>query len=84
MTPEAIRAILVAALGGIAPEADISRLDPKANLREELDIDSLDFLNMVIALHERLKIDIPERDYRRLFTLDGAIEYLVEKTTPKA
>lgn len=84
MTPEEIRAILLETLGGIAPEADLSRLDPKADLREELDIDSLDFLNAVIALHERLKVDIPERDYRRLSTLSGAIEYLLEKTTPKA
>ena len=84
MTSEEIRAIIIEILGGIAPEADLSRLDPKADLREELDIDSLDFLNAVIALHERLKIDIPERDYRRLSTLGGAIEYLLEKTTPKA
>ncbi len=84
MTPEEIRAILIETLGGIAPEADLSRLDPKADLREELDIDSLDFLNAVIALHERLKIDIPERDYRRLSTLGGAIEYLLKKTTQKA
>lgn len=84
MTPEEIRAILLETLGGIAPEADLSRLDPKADLREELDIDSLDFLNAVIALHEKLKVDIPERDYRRLSTLGGAIEYLLEKTTPKA
>ena len=84
MTPEEIRAVLIETLGAIAPEADLSRLDPKADLREELDIDSLDFLNAVIALHERLKIDITERDYRRLSTLAGAIEYLLEKTTPKA
>lgn len=84
MTPQEIRAILKDALGGIAPEADISQLDLKADLREELDIDSLDFLNMVIALHERLNIDIPERDYRRLSTLGGAIEYLLEKTASKA
>ncbi len=84
MTPEEMRVILIEILGGIAPEADLSTLDPKADLREELDIDSLDFLNAVIALHERLKIDIPERDYRRLSTLAGAIEYLLEKTTQKA
>ena len=75
--------MLIEILGGIAPEADLSRLDPKADLREELDIDSLDFLNAVITLHERLKVDIPERDYRMLSTLDGAIRYLVEKTMPK-
>jgi hypothetical protein len=40
-------------------------------------------LNAVIALHERLTVDIPERDYRKLSTLSGPIEYLLEKTTPK-
>ncbi len=84
MTREEIRALIIETLGNIAPEADASRLDPKADLREELDINSLDFLNMVIALHEHLRIDIPEPDYPRLFTLAGAVDYLVEKTTSNA
>jgi len=83
MTREEIRALIIDTLGNIAPEADASDLDPKADLREELDIDSLDFLNVVIALHEHLRIDIPEPDYPRLFTLGGAIDYLAEKTAGK-
>ena len=81
MTPEEIREIIVDTLGNIAPEADASGLDPKADIRESLDIDSLDFLNFVIALHGRLHVDIPETDYPRLFTLGGAVDYLMEKTT---
>ena len=81
MTPEEIREIIVDTLGNIAPEADASGLDPKADIRESLDIDTLDFLNFVIALHGRLHVDIPETDYPRLFTLGGAVDYLMEKTT---
>ena len=52
---------------------------PGQGLREELDIDSMDFLNFVIALHETLGIDIPEAEYPRLVTLDGAVAYLCVK-----
>jgi acyl carrier protein len=83
MTREEIRGLIVETLGNIAPEADASTLDPRADIREGLDIDSLDFLNFVIALHEKLRIDIPEVDYPRLFTLDGAIDYLLQKASPR-
>jgi len=45
-------------------------------LREELDLDSMDFLNFIAALHRQTKRDIPEVDYPKLFTLDGAMAYL--------
>ncbi len=70
------RSLLLDLLSGIAPEADLSRLSGSAELREELDLDSMDFLNLVAALHERAKIDIPEADYPKLSTVDGAIAYL--------
>ena len=54
-------------------------LDPSADLREALDIDSMDFLNFVTALHHRLGINIPELDYPKLFTMDGAVSYLRSK-----
>ncbi|HXZ88165.1 MAG TPA: phosphopantetheine-binding protein [Candidatus Binataceae bacterium] len=63
-------------LGSIAPEADFSTLGGSEDLREALDLDSMDFLNFVIALHERTGIDIPEVDYPKLRTLDGAVLYL--------
>ena len=68
--------LIVDVLGGIAPEADLASLPGKAVLRDELDLDSMDFLNFITALHERTKINIPEADYPKLFTLDGAIAYL--------
>ena len=74
-----IRAILQEELGNIAPEIDLRKLDPSADLREALDIDSMDFLNFVIALHRRLGVDIAELDYPKLMTLNGAVTYLKPK-----
>ncbi len=68
--------LIIDVLAGIAPEADFAVLPGKAQLRDELDLDSMDFLNFIAALHERAKIDIPEVDYPRLATLDGAVGYL--------
>ena len=71
-----IRVVVLEELNNIAPEADLARLDPGADLREALDIDSVDFLNFVTAIHQRLGVNIPETDYRKLATLDGALAYL--------
>ncbi|KAB2872530.1 MAG: acyl carrier protein [Bauldia sp.] len=83
MTQPDIRATLVEELGNIAPEADFAALDAKADLREALDIDSMDFLNFMTAVHKRLAVNVPEADYPKLFTLDGAVAY-VEAATKKA
>ena len=74
-----IRAILQEELGNIAPEIDLRKLDPSADLREALDIASMDFLNFVIALHRRLGVGIAELDYPKLVTLNGAVTYLKPK-----
>lgn len=66
-------------LGNIAPEMDLQKLDPAADLREALDIDFMDFLNFVIAVHHRLGVDILELDYPKLVTLEGAVAYLDAK-----
>jgi acyl carrier protein len=76
MTPAKIKSLICDALGAIAPEADLSAVAGDEDLREALDLDSMDFLNFVIALHEHTGIDIPEADYPRLRTLDGVIAYL--------
>jgi acyl carrier protein len=76
MTEIEIREAVLRVLGNIAPEADLNRLKPQARLRDQLDIDSMDFLNFVIGLHQELRVEIPERDYGRLATLVGCIEYL--------
>jgi acyl carrier protein len=74
-----IRKVVQEELNNIAPEADLARIDPASDLREALDIDSMDFLNFVIAVHHRLGIDIPELDYPKLVTLDGAVTYLTAR-----
>ena len=79
MKPDDIRQLLFEELGNLAPEADLGTVPPDADLREALDLDSMDFLNLVMALHKRLAIDIPERDYAELRTIDDAIEYLAAK-----
>ena len=71
-----IRKAVQEELNNIAPEADLARIDPAADLREALDIDSMDFLNFITAIHHRLGVDIPEIDYPKLITLDGAVAYL--------
>ena len=76
MTPEQIRQAFIDALGRIAPEGDLDHLQPDRPLRDQLDIDSYDFLQLVIALHESLSVDIPEADYQRLATLRDALDYL--------
>jgi acyl carrier protein len=74
-----LREAIQNAIGRVAPEADVDGLLPGVELRDQLDIDSFDFLNIVIALHESLGIEIPEADYGRLSTIDGAVAYLQQK-----
>ena len=76
MTKDEIRAIVLRVLGQIAPEAELSNLKPNLRIRDQLDIDSMDLLNVVIALHKELNVEIPEADYSKLATLDGCIAYL--------
>ena len=70
-------------LKNIAPEANLAELRPDARIRDQLDIDSMDFLNFIIALHKELQIDIPERDYPKLATLNGCTRYLAESLFAK-
>jgi len=70
------KSLVLDVLSGIVPEAGFAGLRGNAVLRDELDLDSMDFLNFVAALHERARIAIPEADYPKLFTLDGAVAYL--------
>jgi len=76
MTPDQIKQLLVEELGNLAPETDAAGIDPDADLREALDLDSMDFLNLVTALHQRLGVEVPEADYDQLRTLNGAVAYL--------
>ena len=75
MSDDLKRAVL-AALAEVAPEVDVASLPDDVTIRDELDIDSMDFLNFVIGIHERTGIDIAEKDYAKLGTIRGAVAYL--------
>ena len=77
MSPDEARDVVVRLFGQIAPEADFSEVEPDEELRDQLDIDSMDFLNFIVALDGETGIDVPEADYPKLATLDGAVAYLV-------
>ncbi|MFI5367015.1 MAG: acyl carrier protein [Candidatus Binatia bacterium] len=76
MTKDEIKATVLRLLGDVAPEADLTRLNPDVGFRDQLDIDSMDFLNFVIALHETLHVDIPESDYPQVATLTRCVDHL--------
>jgi acyl carrier protein len=74
-----IREIVLGALSDVAPEVDVSALDASRDLRDQIDIDSVDFLNFVIRLHNQLGVDIPDADIAKLGTLNGCIDYLASR-----
>ena len=76
MTKDEIRQALIEALSSVAPEGEYDRLKPDRPLRDQLDIDSYDFLNVMVALHDALGVDIPEADYQKLASLNAAVDYL--------
>jgi acyl carrier protein len=71
-----LRAVVRSVLSQIAPEVDTDSVAGDADLREELEIDSMDFLTFVTALHERTGVDVPERDYPELASVDSCVAYL--------
>jgi acyl carrier protein len=79
MTREEIRQEVLAQLKRLAPEIDPASVRPNVDLRDEVDLDSMDFLHLITALHQRLGVDVPEVDYAKLATLDGAVEYLAKR-----
>jgi acyl carrier protein len=79
MTREALKNTVLEALRRVAPEADPASIHAGVSFRDQLDLDSMDFLNFVLALHERLGVDIPEADYPHLSSLDSALDYLAAR-----
>ena len=77
MNEQQLRDVVIGALTEVAPDVDPAAIDPDSDLAEQLDIDSMDFLNIVVAIHEQTGIEIPERDYPKLSTLHDAVTYLV-------
>jgi acyl carrier protein len=78
-TPDEIRQTVLRLLGEIAPEVDLTALKPAVSFRDQLDIDSMDFLNFVIMIHKTFGVEIPEADYPKYGTLNGCVEQLSDK-----
>ena len=79
MTEAEVKQVVRDALGNVAPEVDVDAIDPGKDLRDQIDIDSVDFLNFVIGLHKALNIEIPDADVAKLITLNGCVAYLSAK-----
>jgi acyl carrier protein len=79
MTRDELSRAFAEEVAAIAPEADMDALDPEEDLRDALELDSMDILNLAVALSRRFGIDIPEADYTRLVTVDDATGYLAQR-----
>ena len=76
MNNEEIRAGVLATLRTIAPEVEPGEVLADRPLRDQVDLDSMDWLHVIVGLHERFGVEIPEADYARLVTLDAIVAYL--------
>lgn len=83
MSIDPIQTAVAEALRQIAPDIEINEIDPGADLRDEFDIDSMDFLNLVTALGKRFDHPMPEADYDRMRTFDALVAYLRDQTAQK-
>lgn len=78
---DSVREKVLAALAGVAPELEPNALDPQQNFRDQMDFDSIDFLNFATSLHQMFGVDIPESDYPKLFSLDGCVAYFSKQSS---
>ena len=84
MTPEKLteaelQTTILGLLGNIAPEADLTSLNPTLSIRDQLDIDSMDFLNFVIALDKELHVAVSETDYQKIATINDCVAYVAQR-----
>jgi acyl carrier protein len=71
-----LKALILREIGNIAPETELDQIDPSSSLREQADLDSMDMLNLAIAIHKATGVDIPEADYAKMTSIDDAVAYL--------
>jgi len=79
MNKEKIRQIVLDIIAEIAPDEDLTDVKPEVRLREQLDLDSMDFLDIVMEQRKQHKVKVPQEDYPRLASLDSCVEYLTPK-----
>lgn len=79
MTKEECKQVVLDIIAEIAPDEDVSNIRPDVRLRDQLDLDSMDFLDIVMELRKQYGIEVPEEDYPQLASLDSCAEYLTPK-----
>ena len=79
MNEAQLREAVIARLLEVAPEAYAADIDPSAPIQDQLDIDSMDFLDFLVALAEVTGVEVPERDYAQVETVDGCVSYLAAR-----
>ncbi|MCA9552429.1 MAG: acyl carrier protein [Myxococcales bacterium] len=79
MSENEVRKLILDIIHDIAPDEDLSDVKSDVRLRDQLDLDSMDFLDIVMELRKRHQIEVPEEDYMELSTLDGCVAYLSPK-----
>lgn len=81
MTNDEIKTLYLRELHKIALRVDPNEIDPAVDLREQIDLDSMDILNLAVAIHEATGVDIPEADYPQMTSLNGCVAYLRSRTS---
>ncbi|MCL6584126.1 MAG: acyl carrier protein [bacterium] len=76
MTQEEIKASILDIISEIVPDEDTSQLDPDLRIRDQINLDSMDFLDIIMELRKRYKVEVPEEDYPKLATLNSCVAYL--------
>lgn len=79
MTQEEVKNIVLDIIVDVAPDEDVTDLNPAESLRDQLDLDSMDFLDIVMELRKRHKVEVPSEDYPQLASLDSCVAYLTPK-----
>lgn len=83
MTKDDCKKLVIDIISDIAPDEDLSAIKPEIRLRDQLQLDSMDFLDIVMELRKRYGVQVPEEDYKELATLDGCVAYLGPKLAGK-
>lgn len=76
MAPSDIRQVILDILSRIAPDEDLSNLDDSVSFRQQMELDSMDFLDIVMELRKQYRVQIPEEDYPNLISMDSTVKYL--------
>ena len=84
MTKDACKKLVIDIISDIAPDEDLSAIKPEIRLRDQLQLDSMDFLDIVMELRKRHGIEVPETDYGQLASLESCAEYLTPKFDQKS